>query len=141
MTGRPSSYSEEIADRICEAIATTPQGIHAVCRGDGMPSVSMVYRWLNEHESFRERYARARECQADVMDECILAEAVACTPENAQAARVRIDAFKWRASKLAPKVYGDPQGGVVIDNRQYIIADRPMTLEDWSKTIDHEPAP
>ena len=31
----------------------------------------------------------------------------ACTPATAQADRVKISAFQWRAAKLKPKVYGD----------------------------------
>jgi carboxylesterase type B len=41
------------------------------------------------------------------MDDLIFDTAMACTPETAQADRVKISAFQWRASKLAPKVYGD----------------------------------
>jgi hypothetical protein len=41
------------------------------------------------------------------MDDLIFDTAMACTPETAQADRVKISASQWRASKLAPKVYGD----------------------------------
>jgi hypothetical protein len=45
--------------------------------------------------------------QADLMDDKILDEAEACDEDNYQAAKVRIAAYQWRASKLAPKKYGD----------------------------------
>jgi hypothetical protein len=57
--GRPTSYSTEIADAVCEEIATTDHSLAAICSRDGMSSQSMVYRWLEAHEDFRERYARA----------------------------------------------------------------------------------
>lgn len=41
------------------------------------------------------------------MDHKILSVADASTPETAQADRVKIAAYQWRASKLAPKRYGD----------------------------------
>jgi hypothetical protein len=59
------------------------------------------------NESFATKCARAREDQADYMDDLILEVANACTPETAQADRVRISAYQWRASKLKPKKYGD----------------------------------
>lgn len=41
------------------------------------------------------------------MDAKVDRAAEATTPENAVAQKVKIDAYKWRASKLAPKRYGD----------------------------------
>jgi hypothetical protein len=38
---------------------------------------------------------------------CKLGRLNACTPATAQADRVKISAFQWRAAKLKPKVYGD----------------------------------
>ena len=74
-----------------------------------MPNIVTVMRWLADpaHSDFANKYARARETQADVMDGKILEVADACKPDTAAADRVKIDAYKWRASKLAPKRYGD----------------------------------
>jgi hypothetical protein len=80
-----------------------------------------VWRWLDDRPEFASKYARARELQGDWMDEKILTVADACTPETAAADRVKIDAYKWRAAKLAPKKYGDkiqqehagPDGGPI----------------------------
>lgn len=41
------------------------------------------------------------------MDDMILETANRATATNAAAARVKIDAYKWRAARLKPKVYGD----------------------------------
>ncbi len=51
------------------------------------------------------RYARARGEQADFYADEIIT--IADTEPDAAIARVRIDARKWAASKLRPKVYGD----------------------------------
>lgn len=118
--GRPSSFTQETADLICERIAEG-ESLRQICEDEGMPHRVTVLRWLDSNGGFAAKYARARELQGDVMDEKILAVADECTNENAQAARVKIDAYKWRAAKLAPKKYGDkvqqeisgPDGGPI----------------------------
>jgi len=117
--GRPSGFTEEIADVICERLANG-ESLRAICRDDGMPSTSMVFRWLGEFSNFRDRYARAREAQADALFDEILEIADETTfdteiTENGSRpnsewiarSRLRVDARKWMASKLAPKKYGE----------------------------------
>lgn len=125
--GRPSSYSEEVADVILQRIMGG-EGLVTICMDDDMPGTSTVYRWLAapENELFRDRYARAREVQADVLADEILR--IADTPQVGRKVkidadgeeeitegdmiehrRLQVDARKWYASKLAPKKYGDKQ--------------------------------
>lgn len=107
--GPPQSYTPELAEQICKNIAEG-ESLRRICMKDGMPSRMTVLRWLErDHEGFVAKYARAREAQADTMDDFILDVANACTPETAQADRVKIGAYQWRAMKLAPKKYGDKQ--------------------------------
>lgn len=103
---RATLKTPDVLDAICARIADG-ESLRTICESEGMPKRRTVLDWLESDEAFRAKYARAREAQADVMDEKILETAEAATPENAAAARVKIDAFKWRASKLKPKVYGD----------------------------------
>jgi hypothetical protein len=103
---KPSLYSTILADLICEQIADG-MSLRQLCVTADMPNRRTVFRWLNEHPDFATRYGRAREAQGDLMDERILEEAEKTTAENAHAQRVKIDAYKWRAAKLAPKRYGD----------------------------------
>ena len=70
-----------------------------------MPHISTVYDWLDSHPEFSESYARARSRQADTLASKVLDEAM--NSHDAQIGRLRIDALKWTASKLAPKKYGD----------------------------------
>ncbi len=107
-TGRPSLYSEELTDRICNRIADG-DSLRKICEADDMPDRETVSRWLanEDHRAFAAKYARAREAQADLMDEEILEVARASKPETAASDRVKVLAFQWRASKLKPKVYGD----------------------------------
>ena len=102
--GRPSSYTDEIADRVCEAIAAGG-ALYLICERPDMPGESTVYQWLAAKPDFAEKYARARERQQDRrVDEII---EIADKDDDPNRARVRIDARKWAASKLAPKKYGD----------------------------------
>lgn len=108
MTGRPTLYSQEHANDICEWLADGGS-LRDWCRQEGKPSFGSVYRWLEEHESFRNEYARAREVQAhndgDRVNAIVVAlEAGALAPD---VARVMIDGLKWTAGKRAPKSYGD----------------------------------
>jgi hypothetical protein len=52
-------------------------------------------------------YARAREQQGHVAAERAVREACQATPETAHSARVKMDALRWFAAKLLPRVYGD----------------------------------
>lgn len=107
--GRPrgiDGYSAGLADLICDRLARG-ESLMAICAEDGMPSQSMVYRWLDKYLNFREKYAHARALQCDTMAD----EAIQITrngsAEMANANRVRLDAIKWFTSKVAPKKYGD----------------------------------
>ena len=102
--GRPSGYSVDVADTICQEIMTG-KSLRTICAQEDMPGASTVYSWLREHPEFQEAYARAREIQADVLADEIVE--IADTEPDAQVARNRIDARKWLASKLRPKKYGD----------------------------------
>jgi hypothetical protein len=73
----------------------------------GMPNRVTVVRWMQKDPTFESKCARAREWQADYMDDLVLDTANECTSETAQADKVKISAYQWRASKLKPKVYGN----------------------------------
>lgn len=106
--GRPSDYTPETADKICERLADG-ESLRLICAADDMPDRGTVFRWLSVHEDFRGQYARAREQQADAMFDDIrdIADAPANDAVDVQRAKLRVDARKWMAGKLRPKVYGD----------------------------------
>lgn len=108
--GRPSKYSDELAEKICEKIANG-RSLRSICAEDGMPTTSTVCKWLIENKEFSEQYARAREKQADYFAEEIIEIADSAEAETAAVskAKLQIDARKWAASKIAPKKYGDKQ--------------------------------
>ena len=104
--GRPSDYTPQLADLICELIQEG-NSVRQICLMDEMPDRGTVLRWLDIHEDFATKYARARVEQAELMDEKILRLAEECTEENYQSTRVRMAAYQWRAAKLSPKRYGE----------------------------------
>jgi hypothetical protein len=104
MTGRPSRFTQAIADEICERLSRG-ESLRTICEDDHMPGRATVHRWLGESKAFQDQYARAREIQADYYADRIVDDAMVAT--DAQIGRLRMDALKWAASKLAPKKYGD----------------------------------
>ncbi len=139
---RPSEFSQDIADQICDKIAEG-KSLRKICDIEGLPDKSTVFRWLGTNTAFRDQYVRARDVQADYMAEEIIeiaddgtndfgfkegdtAEGASASPvflaEHVQRSKLRVDSRKWLMSKLAPKKYGDfqrtelsgPNGGPVI---------------------------
>ena len=106
--GRPSKYSDEMAETICEKIANG-RSLRSICAEDGMPTTSTVCKWLIENKDFSEQYARARTRQADYFFEEIveIADSVEANSAAVAKARLQVDARKWAASKIAPKKYGE----------------------------------
>ncbi|MBX5236294.1 terminase small subunit protein [Rhizobium sp. NLR4a] len=124
MTGRPTKFTQSLADIICERIADG-ESLRSICRDEAMPAKSTVLSWLadNEKSAFRTKYAQAREIQADgFVDEMIeiaddgsndwmersFGEETRWV-ENGEALRrsqLRIVTRQWIAEKLKPKKYG-----------------------------------
>jgi terminase small subunit-like protein len=140
-TGRPSDFNDGIAERICDALLEfddedKPRGLRAILLEDGMPGMSTLFRWLDEHDSFREQYARARELQAHLYAEVRMEIAsenpkieiptkfgsyTATDAAGVARNRLRYDAASKHAGQLNPKKYGEriqqehsgPDGGPV----------------------------
>lgn len=102
--GRPTVYSDEIAERILELLADG-QALHQLCKAEDLPSSRTVYRWLGEHPEFARRYAQAREAQADTVFE--RGFEAAWNASDAALGRLRLDAAKWYTAKLSPRKYSD----------------------------------
>jgi len=105
MTGRPSTYTEEMGNLICDKL-TEGISLRKLCKSEEFPNASTVYVWLDRFPSFAEQYTRAREAATEDMLEDILE--IADDPQvEVQDKRVRIDTRKWIMGKLKPKKYGD----------------------------------
>ena len=132
--GRPSEYTEELGDEICSRISAG-ESLNDICKS-GAAQYGTVCRWLQAQPTFREKYVRAREDQAEfyanqivsIADEVELetkydGDDVRLELSAASVARnkLRVEARKWVAAKLLPKRYGErntteitgPDGGPV----------------------------
>ena len=143
-TGRPSSFTQDIADIICSRIAEG-ESLRKICEDEEMPDRVTIYRWLAADPEFCNHYTRAREDQADTLADEIIAiadeqpEVIAVLDrhgaliehklDNAflQWQKNRIDARKWTAMKLKPKKYGD---------RQILAGDSEAPLEVQNNALD-----
>ena len=122
--GRPTEYSEGLAQKICAELAEG-RSLRDVCSSDDMPGETTVRRWaLEDREGFSAHYARARELGYLAMAEELLEIADngqndwmerhgdedagwQANGEHLQRSRLRVDTRKWMLSKVLPKVYGD----------------------------------
>lgn len=103
--GRQSTYSQEMADAICDGLSDG-KSLRTVCAQDGFPERITVFKWLRTQEGFADQYARAKQegMDAFVDDMQAISDDESLDPNSR---RIRVDTRKWIASKLKPKVYGD----------------------------------
>lgn len=126
--GRPTKYTQELADAICERVAIG-ESFRKISSSEEMPAISTMFKWMREHEEFSKQYELAKEQCADMMAEELLEIAddgrndymekldkddggvigYQLNGEHVQRSRLRVDARKWIAAKLKPRKYGDKQ--------------------------------
>lgn len=123
--GRPTEYTAEIAERICDELGTG-RTLLDVCRDGGMPTASTVLLWANRNwHGFAEPYRRAREIGYHAMADELLEIAddsrndfvmrrkasgdgePVVDHEHIARSRLRVEARRWLLSKALPKIYGD----------------------------------
>lgn len=108
-THQAVSYSDaeraHVQKTICAQLALGKSVKSILENTPGMPTRQTFYNWLMEDAEFFDNYTRAREAQADFFADEITE--IADTETDPQKARNRIDARKWAAGKLKPKLYGD----------------------------------
>jgi hypothetical protein len=99
--GRPSTYSVEVMEVICERLVYG-ESLRQICCDETMPGRRTVFQWLEKHPEFTELYTAAREAQIDHM----LGENVeiADTDPIVERARLRINGrLAWLAKLHARK--------------------------------------
>ncbi len=121
--GRPSSFSQEVADKICELMETGLSLKEILEQDAALPSRSAIAKWLwsGEHPEFTQRYEKATEHRAARMFDEIkqiaddgrndfmvnkLGDKVTYS-EAINRSRLRIDTRKWILARMYPHKYGD----------------------------------
>lgn len=120
--GRPTLYTEELAEKICGAIASNSLSLDKLsAKLEWFPTKHTIFAWRRQHKEFSHQYAQAKREQIETLVDEILdiadTQALDSTiddhgnavPDNEyiQRSRLRIDTRKWLASKLMPKIYGE----------------------------------
>lgn len=129
--GRPTTYTPELAERICELVATTRMsmlGITNRLKSEGIEICKdTVFSWLHKHPDFADQYARAKILQRLPIEDGIREESAneendwefrpnyngpASWQINGTAinrSRLIVET-EWKLmQKLWPKVYGETQ--------------------------------
>lgn len=123
--GRPSTFTAELAAKICEQLAAG-LSLRAICREEGMPDRETVARWVvNDVNGFAAKYAQARDFGLDALAEETIE--IADTPrigtksvskatglevtegDMVEHRKLQVSTRQWYLAKLAPKKYGDKQ--------------------------------
>lgn len=128
-TGRPSKFTDELFQRICERIADG-EPLRQICRDEGMPSYRAVYSWIDadnkllEDEKTRDkalnlssRFARARDDGHDaIAEECLR---IADTP---------LEGIETEESETGKKI----KRGDMLGHRKLQIETRLKLLAKWN---------
>ncbi len=125
--GRPEVWTgekrQEAIDKILGRVATSRESIPTICKGEDLPNAETFFGWLQRDEALANKYAHAKESQADVIFEEMMD--IADTPQRGVTTkttangtdvteedmlghrRLQIETRKWLLGKLRPKKYGD----------------------------------
>lgn len=131
--GRPSAYSDELAEELCLRLIGAEGGearsLVSVCRDDDMPCARTVFRWLDDPNmsDFSHKYQRARDHRTEVIFEEM--RDIASTPldgekvtvkesekgifrdtttgDNVERSKLMINTAQWQLARMAPKKFGD----------------------------------
>ena len=119
-----AAFDQDIANEICKRLSDG-ESLRSIVYGEnsrlpdpkpveGMAPIWVVIRWVSLGEledspphlkSFASQYARARQEQADALADSVID--IADKTDDPNKARLQIDARKWYAGKVRPKVYGE----------------------------------
>ena len=108
--GRPSVYSEKVADEICKRLALG-ESLRRICMDDHLPERTTVWKWGNANPSFAQQLHEARLQQAEsYFDE--LQDITDDVREDRDAiakAKLRADVRKFSLARMNRAKYGDRQ--------------------------------
>ena len=123
----PDDYRADALEYLCERIMLGDK-LADICSDDLMPSFQQISKWLAHDPGFKARFIEAQRVRAlidsarlqDIADgevkvlktEEITAnnEAIVTlreVEEDPARSRIRVDALKWRLSRLHPDIFGD----------------------------------
>ena len=120
--GRPTTYTKEIGDSICDRLASW-ESLRSICNDEDMPNKGVFFWWLSRNKELADQYARAKEDGVEALVEDIFEiaddtsqdyiywvdedgnETKRLNSEHIQRSRLRVDTRKWYVWKVKPKKY------------------------------------
>jgi hypothetical protein len=115
--GRPTKYTEELADAICEALVLHDRGLENLCQTrEDFPTGRSVWNWKADNPEFLQKITRAQErlCERLMFETfskvgTAQAEVLRTPGLNAYAQLVskHSDLSMKLAAKVAPRAYGE----------------------------------
>lgn len=116
--GRPTMYTKELAEDICNTIASSELGLIHLCKQNPhWPARSKIFEWRLRHADFGDMYRKAKEYQAhacvEYMQELMneehrfIDEETGYVKIDVPLLRLKLDHYKWHAAKLAPRDFGE----------------------------------
>ena len=121
VTGRPTSYTPELAEKICKTLGAQLRGIdHLYATLDWFPAPDSIYEWIKKHKEFSEMYSRARQSQAEIgaiaqYENALMPLQYLHTDDKGQKKvdsgivntyKMIGDALRWQAERVLPHKYG-----------------------------------
>lgn len=124
--GRPTLYTDELAQEICKAIATSGHGLKKICEENPhFPVRETILVWCFEKPEFSHMYREAKRHQAWALNEECLEisddkqhDTLVKYDKNGESyevqnsewinrSRLRVETRKWQIARLEPKYFGD----------------------------------
>jgi hypothetical protein len=112
--GRPSLYTEQLADEICELMY---DGLSLIKACDALElKRSTVWHWMEQHPEFAAKCARARDALIEVRLDKI-ADKIEKGKADPAHLRIEVSHEQWVAERMRPRVtrteISGPNGGAI----------------------------
>jgi len=104
ITGRPSGFSDEMAQAICERLMDG-EGLGEICRDEAMVSIGTVYNWLHRYPQFARDYGKARRVQAFMLQDQAMDLVLATGPGGFRSAEEVLAQMRRRMAVLTAKAW------------------------------------
>lgn len=139
-----STYTKEVADRICELIEQkTP--IYKIGQMEDMPTCATIYRWLRTFPEFEAAYSISKRIQLETLAEEIIEIADDGSNDknsdgttnhaNVNRARLMVDSRKFVVERLMPEKFGNKIKNEVSGPNGGPVATTEVSKEDLARLI------
>lgn len=133
--GRPSTYTDAIADAICERLAAG-ESLYSICKDPAMPGWTTVWQWEQKHEYFANNSTRARERGCDhLAQQCLEIADTPCegvetaTNEKGETSEKRADMIQHRKLRIETRMRLIGKWSKRYSDKQQVELSGGLTLE------------